>query len=85
MATPKDHTNADLANWLEEHANGLIEGGRSDHDAEPFVRLAAERLRSTGDQTPLIPRLVGELRRIAIFSADLDMKRSLQALLGERP
>jgi hypothetical protein len=83
MAPTTDHTNADLANALEDHANSLIEGGKGDHDAEPIVRLAAERLRHADDQMPLIPRLVGELRRIAFNALDIDTKRSLQSLLGE--
>jgi hypothetical protein len=82
MANAKDHTNQELANLLEDHANDLIGGGIKEHDAEPLVRLAAERLRRTDESIPLWPRVTGELRRIATFSADLDMKRSLQRLLG---
>jgi hypothetical protein len=50
---------------------------------EVDIRVAAERLRRTDDQVALIPRVIAELRRIALFSADLDMKNSLKSLLGE--
>jgi hypothetical protein len=83
MAESKDHTNAELASRLEDHANDLIDGGKDAHEIEPIVRLAAARLRHADDQMPLIPRFVGELRRIAFNALDLDTKRSLQALLGE--
>jgi hypothetical protein len=82
MAEQENHTNAELASRLEDHANDLIEGGKDAHDVEPIVRLAAARLRHAHD-LPLIPRLVGELRRITFNALDLDTKRSLQALLGE--
>lgn len=78
MATPKDHTNAELANRLEEHADRLFET-RHSPDAESIVRLAAERLRRTSDQASLIPRLVAEVSRIATLSADPDLKN------GRRP
>jgi hypothetical protein len=80
MARSKDHTNTELANRLEEHANDLTESTWSD-DAETIVRLAAERLRCTTDHGPLVLWLAAELKRIATSGAGVDMKNSRRALL----
>jgi hypothetical protein len=74
-------SNADLASRLIDHADSIT--NHAAHEMEQDIRAAAERLRRTDDQVPLIPKLVSELRRIALFSADLDMKNSLKSLLGE--
>jgi hypothetical protein len=79
MARSKDHTNAELANRLEEHADGLTESIYS-RDAESIVRLAAERLRCAKDHGPLVLWLAAELRRRATSSAGLDQKSSLRVL-----
>ena len=81
MAAETTNTNQELASRLIDHADSITNVAA--HQMEVDIRAAAERLRRTDDQVPLVPRLVGELRRIAVFSADIDMKRSLQALLGE--
>lgn len=80
MAKSKDHTNAELANRLEKHADDLTESTCS-HEAESIVRLAAERLRRTDDhQAPPIRRLIADVSSIAILSAGPDMKSSPRAL-----
>jgi hypothetical protein len=81
MAPSTDHTNQELANRLIDHADSITNVAA--HQTEADIRLAAERLRHADDQTPLVPKLVAELRRIALFSADIGTKKSLQALLGE--
>jgi hypothetical protein len=83
MAPEINQTNAELANVLEDHANMLIDGGKRDHGMEPFLRVAAERLRRTDESVPLGLRVVAELRRIADHSYDIEMKRSLRTLMGE--
>ncbi len=83
MAESKDHTNAELANVLDEHANDLIEGGKSDHGIEPFVRLAASRLRESDEPVPPVVALVTELRKIAGESGDADTVLAIRRMLGE--
>jgi hypothetical protein len=55
MAPRENHTDAELANRLEEHADDLTES--TSHEAESIVRIAAERLRCRDDQAPLVRRL----------------------------
>jgi hypothetical protein len=40
-------------------------------------------LREVEDPTPLVPKLIAELQKIALFSADLETRQTLRALLGE--
>jgi hypothetical protein len=79
MAMAKDHTNAELANRLEEHANRLAESRYSDK-AESIVRLAVERLRCATDHGPLVLWLAAELKRIATSDAGPDMTNGRRAL-----
>jgi hypothetical protein len=81
MAPSLDQTNQELAKRLIDHADSITNAAAQ--EMEEDIRLAAQRLRHADDQTPLVPRLVGELRRIAFNALDLDTKKSLQALLGE--
>jgi hypothetical protein len=74
-------TNAEIAAQLDDVADSITNAAA--HESEQVIRRAAQRLRAIDDPTPLIPRVLAELRHIAAFSADLDMRRRLKALLGE--
>ncbi len=74
-------TNADLAQRLVDFADAIESPAA--HEAEAAIREAAARLRQIDDPQPLIPRLIGELRHVALFSADLDARRKLKGLLGD--
>jgi hypothetical protein len=80
MAPSKDHTNAELANRLIDHADAIENPGA--HEAEQDIRLAAARLKELDDPTPLVPRLVAELTKVATFSTDPETRTVLRGLLG---
>jgi hypothetical protein len=48
------------------------------------IRHAAKVLREVVDPTPLIPRLIDEIKQIAGRSRDVEAAASLRMLLGER-
>lgn len=80
MAKTTDHSDADLATALDHHADAIIENGNGidGHEAEPFVREAAERLRM-----PLLSRLTDEIRRAAKTTTDPATGTTLRRLTGE--
>ena len=81
MASSTDHSLSELANRLVDFADGIENPAA--HEAEQDIRRAADILRDVENPTPLIPRLVKELTKVATFSSDLDTRRTLRALLGE--
>jgi hypothetical protein len=79
MAPSIDHTDHELAKGLRDHADSLIDGGRSAHDAEPLVRQAADRL-----DAPLLPRLQAEIERACNMTTDPATRAILRSLvIGE--
>jgi hypothetical protein len=80
MASSTDHSLSELANRLVDFADGIE--NPADYEAEQDIRRAADILRDVENPTPLIPRLVKELTKVATFSADLETRRTLRALLG---
>jgi hypothetical protein len=81
MAQPLDQTNQGLATRLDDWADAIENPGA--HEMEMDIRAAAKRLRDVDDPTPLIPRLITELRKAATFSSDLETRTALRALLGD--
>jgi hypothetical protein len=81
MAPSVDHGLHALAKRLEDGADAIENPGV--HEFEHDVRRAAKLLREVEDPTPLVPKLVAELRKIATFSADIETRQTLRALLGE--
>jgi hypothetical protein len=75
-------SNVELASLLDDHANSLIEGGKADHGFEPFVRLAAERLRDC-EPTPAVVALITALRQAAHETSDSRTAAALRGVLGE--
>jgi len=59
--------NRRAATRLEDLADSIENPGA--HEAEQDIRAAAARLREIDNPTPLIPRLVGELTKLATFSS----------------
>jgi hypothetical protein len=83
MAPTTNHTNAELANVLIDHADSLIDGGKTDQGIEPFVRLAAERLRRPDEPMPEVVALITRLRQVAHETHDGTTADALRAMLGE--
>jgi hypothetical protein len=83
MANTNITTNADLANVLDSHADMLVDGGKTDHGMEPFVRLAAARLRRPDEPMPEVVALVTRLRQVAHETHDGTTADALRAMLGE--
>jgi hypothetical protein len=81
MAPSTDHTNVGLANRLTGYAEAIE--NPSMHEMELDLREAAKRLREAESPTPLIPRLVAELKKTALFAGDAETKTALRGLLGE--
>lgn len=81
MAPQLQHGLKALANRLDDYAEAIENPGA--HEAEQDIRGAAQMLREMDEPTLLLPRLIAELKQIATFSADLDMRNRLRALLGE--
>jgi hypothetical protein len=81
MASSTDHSLSELANRLVDFADGIK--NPSQHEAEQDIRRAADILLDVENPAPLIPRLVKELTKVSRFSADLETRQSLRALLGE--
>jgi hypothetical protein len=81
MAPSVEHGLGELAKRLEDWADANDDPAA--HEAEQDIRRAAKLLREVEDPTPLVAKLVAELRKLATFSADLDTRRTLRALLGE--
>jgi hypothetical protein len=81
MAPSREHTNETLANRLVDYANAVENPAA--HELEMDLRAAAAALRKVENQTPLIPKLTAELKRLAMFSSDLEARAALRALLEE--
>jgi hypothetical protein len=83
MASELDHTNHELASRLISAADAIANPAAA--GLERDLRAAATILRGeTAEQTtPLIPRLMSELTRIANYTTDADMQRRLRKLIGE--
>jgi hypothetical protein len=72
--------NAGLANRLVDRAGGITNVAAMRRNAISDLRRngCGERM-----MRPLIPELVSELKRLAVFSGDLDIRTSLKSLLGD--
>jgi hypothetical protein len=82
MASEQDHTNHELANRLISAADAITNSAAK--GLERDLRAAAEIVRGAPDQvTPILPRLMSELARIANYSTDAGMQRRLRKLIGE--
>jgi len=81
MAPLQDHSLSELANRLVDYADAIENPGA--HEAQQDIRRAADILREVENPTPLIPRLIAELKKVATFSADLETRKTLRGLLGE--
>jgi hypothetical protein len=81
MAPSVEHGLGELAKRLEDWADSIENPGA--HEAELDIRRAAKLLREVVDPTPLIPKLIAELKKIALFSTDVETRHALRALLGE--
>jgi hypothetical protein len=81
MAPSVEHGLGELAKRLEHWADAIENPGA--HEAEQDIRRAAKLLREVEDPTPLVQKLVAELRKVATFSADFETRQTLRALLGE--
>jgi hypothetical protein len=79
MADSRDTT--DLAARLEDHADAIE--NPSAHQLEADLRDAAAALREVDNPTPVIPKLIAELKKAALFSSDPATRQQLRALLGE--
>ncbi len=82
MAPQIQHGLNELANRLEDFADAIENPGA--HEAEQDIRRAARVLREVVDPTPLIPRLIDEIKQIAGRSRDVEAAAGLRALLGDR-
>lgn len=81
MAPLVQHGLQELAKRLEDWADAIENPGA--FEAEEDIRRAAKVLREVEDPTPVVQKLVAELKKLALFSADLETRRTLRALLGE--
>jgi hypothetical protein len=81
MAPSVEHGLGELAKRLEDWADSIENPGA--HEAELDIRRAAKLLREVVDPTPFVPKLIAELRKVALFSTDLKTRQELRALLGE--
>ena len=81
MAQPLDQTNQGLANRLNDYAEAI--DNPASHEMELDLREAARRLRDVDEPAPLIPKLIAEIRKAALFASDLETRTALRALLGD--
>jgi hypothetical protein len=81
MAPQIHHGLNELAKRLEDWADAVENPGA--HEAEIDIRRAAPLIREQVDPTPLLPRLIAEIRQIAGRSRDVEVAAGLRALLGE--
>jgi hypothetical protein len=81
MAPQRQHGLNELAKRLEDWADA-IENPNA-HEAEQDIRRAANILRDVVGPTPLVPRLVAEIKQIAARSHDAEAAANLRALLGD--
>jgi hypothetical protein len=81
MAPIKDHTNAELARRLIDHADSIVNVAA--HQLEMDLREAAAVIREIGTPTPTVVKLISELRKAALFSSDAETKTVLRNMLGE--
>ena len=69
-----------LAARLTDHADSIVKVAA--HQLETDLREAAAVIREIEAPTPVIPKLVAELTRLAVVCRDLDTRNSLLTLLG---
>ncbi len=81
MTNTKDHSNAELASRLSDHADSITNVAA--HEMEQDIRLAAERLRRADEPAAPIPSLVTELRKLWETTTDAVTRQRIRALLGE--
>jgi hypothetical protein len=81
MAPSVNHTNADLASRLIDHADSITNAAA--HEMEVDLRLAAERLRLADEPTPVVVELITRLRQVAAVTGDSDTRTALRSMLGE--
>jgi hypothetical protein len=81
MAQTEHHENEHLANRLTAAADGIVNSAAAglEHD----LRAAAELIQELERPTPLLPKFVSELAKIANTTTDTDTQRRLRRLLGE--
>jgi hypothetical protein len=81
MAPQLQHGLKELTNRLDDYAQAIENPGA--YEDERDIKRAAKLLREQVDPTPLLPRLIAEIKQIARQSRDADASASLRALLGE--
>jgi ABC-type transporter Mla subunit MlaD len=81
MAPQLQHGLKELANRLNDFADAIENPGA--HEAEQDIRRAAKLLGELVDPTPLLPRLMAEIKQVAGRCRDAEASASLRALLGE--
>jgi hypothetical protein len=70
-----------LAARLTDHADSIVNVAA--HQLEIDLREAAAVIREIGTSTPAVVKLIGELRKAALFTSDTETKTALRNMLGK--
>jgi hypothetical protein len=81
MDSTENHENQELASRLAAAADGIV--NKAAAGLERDLRAAAALIHEIDRPTPLIPKLVSDLAKIANTTSDVDTQRRLRRLLGE--
>jgi hypothetical protein len=83
MVSAENHENQELASRLISAADGIVNSAAI--GLERDLRAAAQIVSGIPSEpmTPLIPRLMSELARIANHTTDAETQRRLRRLIGE--